>query len=285
VPKKQASGPSAQTQLRVGRLTKAHGLKGGLKLELFTDDPDKRFQPGSEFSLQVPTSSPWHGKRLALAELRWYNGQPVGFFEGVSDREGAESLVKAILWIDHSPDEAPEEDAWYDHQLVGLAVVRDGAPVGTIARVEHFPAQDLLVVNVGDREVLVPFVKAIVPSVDIEKRVVTVTPPAGLFEDLPDEDDSKPEGRGASASRADAHAEASVAAASTETVERAANAESDAGAAARTADVDLGPIAAADPETGTAAGDAAGEAADAAETAVPEAEADAAASVTAASDA
>lgn len=186
--RKQPSGQSAQTQLRVGRLTKAHGLKGGLKLELFTDDPDRRFQPGAEFALQVPTSSPWHGKRLALAELRWYNGQPVGFFEGVTDRSGAESLVKAILWVDQAADEPQEEDAWYDHQLVGLEVVRDGARIGTIARVEHFPAQDLLVVATEDREVMVPFVKAIVPSVDIERRVVTVTPPVGLFEDLPDDD-------------------------------------------------------------------------------------------------
>ena len=62
------------TQLRVGRLTKAHGLKGALKIELYTDDPERRFTPGAIFALQVPTSSPWHGKTLELAELRWYNG-------------------------------------------------------------------------------------------------------------------------------------------------------------------------------------------------------------------
>ena len=189
--RKQTSGQSAQTQLRVGRLTKAHGLKGALKLELFTDDPERRFVPGAEFALQVPTSSSWHGKRLTLSELRWYNGHPVGFFEGVSDREGAESLVKAILWVDQTGDEPQEEDAWYDHQLVGIAVLRDGQQIGSVLRVEHFPAQDLLVVKTPDREVLVPFVKAIVPSVDIEARTLTVTPPEGLFEDLPDDDDDE----------------------------------------------------------------------------------------------
>ena len=204
----KASGQSAQTQLRVGRLTKAHGLKGALKLELFTDDPDKRFAPGAEFSLQVPTTSPWHGKRITLAELRWYNGHPVGFFEGVSDRTGAESLVKAILWVEQSADEPGEEDAWYDHQLVGLSVVRDGVPVGTIARLEHFPAQDLLVVKTADGEVMVPFVKAIVPSVDIEARIVTVTPPPGLFEELVDED---PEPEAAGPHAADPESEALVA--------------------------------------------------------------------------
>jgi 16S rRNA processing protein RimM len=183
----QGRNRSAQTQLRVGRLVKAHGLKGGLKLELFTDDPDRRFTPGASFSLQVPETSPWHGKQLELAELRWYNAQPVGFFSGVTDRSGAESLVKAILWVDQDPDEASEPDAWYDHQLVGLDVVRDGQTVGVIDRLEHMPAQDLLVVKVDDREVLIPFVRALVPEVDVEAGRVVVTPPEGLFETLPED--------------------------------------------------------------------------------------------------
>jgi 16S rRNA processing protein RimM len=157
---------------------------------MFTDDPERRFVPGAVFTLQVPTSSPWHGKSLELSELRWYNGHPVGFFKDVPDRSAAESLVKAILWIDLDEDAtSDEEDAWYDHQLVGLKVVRDGAEVGTVRLVEHLPAQDLLIVKTPAGEVMVPFVKAIVPSVDLAAGVVTVTPPAGLFEELPDDGD------------------------------------------------------------------------------------------------
>ncbi|MBF4616941.1 ribosome maturation factor RimM [Clavibacter sp. VKM Ac-2873] len=172
---------------RVGRLTKAHGLKGAVKLELFTDDPDKRFTPGAEFSLQVPESSPWHGRSLTLTELRWYNSHPVGFFEGVADRTAAESLAKAILWMTPPADEPAEPDAWYDHQLVGLRVLRDGVEVGTVALVDHFPAQDLLHVDTPSGTVLVPFVQAIVPSVDVEAGTLVVTPPFGLFEEIPDE--------------------------------------------------------------------------------------------------
>ncbi len=172
---------------RVGRLTKAHGLKGAVKLELFTDDPDKRFVPGAEFSLQVPESSPWHGRTLTLTELRWYNSHPVGFFDGVADRTAAESLAKAILWMTPPADEAAEPDAWYDHQLVGLTVLRDGVEVGTVSLVDHFPAQDLLHVDTPSGTVLVPFVHAIVPSVDVEAGTLVVTPPLGLFEEIPDE--------------------------------------------------------------------------------------------------
>lgn len=183
------TGKKARDQVRVGRLTKAHGLKGALKIELYTDDPDRRFTPGATFDLQVPTSSPWHGKTLELVELRWYNGNPVGFFVGVTDRDAAESLAKAILWVDHDPALLPDEpDAWYDYQLVGLRALRDGAEVGTVARVDHLPAQDLLAIATASGEVLVPFVAAIVPSVDIAAGTVTLTPPPGLFEELPDDD-------------------------------------------------------------------------------------------------
>ncbi len=184
---------SENTRLRVGRLTKAHGLKGAIKIELYTDDPDRRFVPGAVFYLQVPESSPWHDKTLELLELKWFNTHPVAFFKGIEDRTSAESLLKAILLVDHNPDEAPvEEDAWYDHQLIGLDVVRDGVKVGTVARLDHLPAQDLLHVATESGDVMVPFVKAIVPKVDLAAGVITVTPPVGLFEPVPEDPEIAP---------------------------------------------------------------------------------------------
>ncbi|MGM1016509.1 MAG: ribosome maturation factor RimM [Actinomycetota bacterium] len=177
-----------KNQLRVGRLVKAHGLKGALKLELYTDNPERRFTPGAEFTLQVPEASPWHGKTVTVREYRVMNGNPVVFLEGIDDRDEAEGIVRAILWIDEDSDEV-EDNAWFDHQLVGLDVVRDDVVVGRVVRVEHFPAQDLLIVRAGDQDVLVPFVQAIVPTVDVAAGRVTVTPPPGLFEDLADATD------------------------------------------------------------------------------------------------
>jgi 16S rRNA processing protein RimM len=184
-----AATQSGKSQLRVGRLTKAHGLKGGIKVEMFTDDPDGRFTPGSVFTLQVPTSSAWHNKTIELIELKWYNSHAVAFFKDVPDRSVAETLIKAILWIDHDLAEIPEEeDAWFDHQLIGLTVLRDGVKVGVVAEIDHFPAQDLLTVKTDGGNVLVPFVKAIVTAVDVKAGTITVTPPAGLFEELPDDE-------------------------------------------------------------------------------------------------
>ncbi|GAA1443387.1 ribosome maturation factor RimM [Leifsonia poae] len=193
LPPQNGSPRSDQTQLRVGRLNKAHGLKGAIKVELYTDEPEKRFVPGAVFTLQVPTASKWHGKTLELTELRWYNGHAVGFFKGVDDRTEAETLIKAILWVTQDPRELPDEaDAWYDHQLVGLDALRDGVKVGIVARVDHLPAQDLLAIKTDNGEVLVPFVSAIVPEVDLAAGTLTLTPPTGLFEEVPD-DDPEPE--------------------------------------------------------------------------------------------
>jgi 16S rRNA processing protein RimM len=184
-----AATQAGKSQLRIGRLTKAHGLKGGIKVEMFTDDPDGRFTPGAVFTLQVPDSSAWHNKTIELIELKWYNSHAVAFFKDVPDRSVAETLIKAILWIDHDLAEIPEEeDAWFDHQLLGLSVIRDGSKVGIVTAIDHFPAQDLLTVKTDTGDVLVPFVKAIVTAVDVKAGTMTVTPPVGLFEDLPDDE-------------------------------------------------------------------------------------------------
>jgi 16S rRNA processing protein RimM len=174
---------SSKTKLRVGRLVKAHGLKGALRLELYTDSPDQRFRAGQELELQVPETSQWFGKTVKVAELRFYNQSPVLFLEGIQDRSQAETLVKAILLIETDLEQLPEDpEAWYDHQLVGLTALVGEEVVGKVIRVDHLPAQDLLAIETPNGEVLVPFVKQIVPSVDIQKGQVVLTPPAGLFE-------------------------------------------------------------------------------------------------------
>ncbi len=120
--------------------------------------------------------------------MRWYNNLPVLFLEGVDDRSAAESLIKAILIVEQEVEQLPPEpDAWYDHQLVGLKVFRDGQEIGSVVRVDHLPAQDLLVIKTLDKEVLLPFVKAFVPTVDVSNNRIDVTPPGGLFEDLEDD--------------------------------------------------------------------------------------------------
>lgn len=174
---------SSKTKLRVGRLVKAHGLKGAIKLELYTDSPNQRFQPGQILELQVPETSEWFGKTITVTELRFYNQAPVLFLEGIDNRSKAETLIRAILLIETEADDLPEEpEAWYDHQLVGLEALVGEESVGIVTRVDHLPAQDLLAIETANGEVLVPFVKQIVPEVNVSLGQVRITPPDGLFE-------------------------------------------------------------------------------------------------------
>ncbi len=105
-------------------------------------------------------------------------------FAGVTDRNEAEHLRDTIVSIDRDPAQMPEEsDEYYDSALIECQVMTDdGTVVGTVSEVLHLPGQDLLVVTAGDAEFLIPFVEAIVPTVDVANRSIVITPPDGLLE-------------------------------------------------------------------------------------------------------
>ena len=96
--------------------------------------------------------------------------------------------------VDAEEEAAEDPDAWYPAQLKGLAVRHvDGRELGVVAGVDHYPAQDLLVVRTPDRRrVQLPLVEQLVPEVDLEAGVVIADPPGGLFDALP-EDEQGPE--------------------------------------------------------------------------------------------
>lgn len=166
--------------LVVGRLGRPQGVRGEITVELRTDDPEARFAPGSVLRTEPASRGP-----LTVLESRPRSGGLVVAFEGVTDREGAEALRGTVLVVDTATlPPIEDEDEWYDHQLVGLAVVDvEGTPVGTLTEVVHTAASDLLAVRAEDgREHLVPFVREMVPTVDVPGGRVVVDPPDGLLD-------------------------------------------------------------------------------------------------------
>jgi 16S rRNA processing protein RimM len=166
--------------LVVGRVGKPHGVRGEVTVDVRTDDPDTRFAPGSSLRTDPVERGP-----LTVTGVHPRSGGIVVAFDGVGSREAAEALRGTVLVVD-SESLPPIEDAdeWYDHQLVGLAAVDPaGAILGTVADVVHSPASDLLVVrDAEDREHLVPFIRAMVPAVDVPGGRVVVDAPEGLFD-------------------------------------------------------------------------------------------------------
>ena len=166
--------------LVVGRVGRPQGIRGEVTVEVRTDDPDARFAAGSVLLTEPAERGP-----LTVTAMRPRSGGVVLAFAGVADRPGAEALRGTVLLVDTATLPAIEDpDEFYDHQLVGLAAVdAAGADLGTVADVVHAPASDLLVVRDGDgREHLVPFVRGVVPSVDVAAGRVVVAPPEGLFD-------------------------------------------------------------------------------------------------------
>ena len=188
-------------QLIVGRIGKPHGIRGEVTVEVRTDEPETRFASGmvlrtmpganaatgrgpqtpeavSGVAFQVPDE-------LTVESARWHQGRLLVAFEGVPDRDVAEALRGTLVTVDSAdvnPPEDPEE--FHDHQLVGLAVVTPaGERLGEVARIDHAPASDLLVVRRPEgRTALIPFVKSIVPEVDLAGGRVVVDPPSGLLD-------------------------------------------------------------------------------------------------------
>jgi 16S rRNA processing protein RimM len=185
-------------QLVVGRIVRPHGIRGEVLVDVRTDEPDERFAVGSALTTDATAKRPQPvpapeapaepvriPERLTIESVRWHQARLLVVFEGVSDRDVAEALRGVLLCVD-SADVAPpaDPDEFHDHQLVGLtAVTPAGERLGEVTGVDHAPASDLLVLRrtVGGTA-LVPFVKAIVPAVDLANGRVVVDPPAGLLD-------------------------------------------------------------------------------------------------------
>lgn len=174
-----SSHESSTDTVVVGRIGRPHGVRGEVTVEVRTDDPDSRFVPGAVFATEPPSRGP-----LTVAGVHWHSGTLLLRIEGVADRTAAEELRNTELAV--AVDDLPEiedPDSFYDHQLVGLtARLVDGSELGEVTEVRH-EAQDLLVVRRSDdAETLVPFVTAIVPTVDVAGGYLVVDPPEGLLD-------------------------------------------------------------------------------------------------------
>lgn len=166
-------------QLRAAVVGTAHGLKGEVYVTVTTDRP-QALAPGTT----VHTSHSEYST-LTMRSLRAHKDRVLAGFEEISTREQAEDLRGTELMV----DALDEDDAWYPHQLTGLeAVTLLGEHLGTVTGMQPGAAQDLIIVDADGREVLVPFVSALVPEVNVDEGTITIDPIPGLFDDNYDMD-------------------------------------------------------------------------------------------------
>jgi 16S rRNA processing protein RimM len=176
-------------ELTVGRVVRAHGISGEVVVEIRTDDPAARFSPGN--ALRAKPSRGGAERSCVVESAREHGGRLLVRLAGITDRDAADALRGTLFVVDSEdlPD-IDEADTYYDHQLEGLRVrTIAGQQVGVVAEVLHTAAGELLAVRCeagesGDekRDVLVPFVTAIVTAVSLDDGTVEIDPPEGLLD-------------------------------------------------------------------------------------------------------
>ena len=159
-------------KLNVGRIGRAHGILGEATIEVRTDEAEDRFAIGAV----LETDS--HGE-LTVVSARVHNGILLLGFQGIEDRNSIEALRNELLYTEVDI-QAPgiDEDDYHVLQLVGCtAYLVDGDEFGVVTDVLNLPGQDVLAIKSADGEVLIPFVRQLVPVVDIKAQRMTVIPP------------------------------------------------------------------------------------------------------------
>lgn len=161
-------------RLLAGVVGKPHGLRGEVYVEPISDDP-RRFDAGSELQRG-------DGDVLVVAGARVHRNRLLVKFEGVDDRDAAETL-RGPLYVSGDDLRPLGDGEFWTFELAGCEVVTSaGERVGEVARVVPGAANDLLEVTTASGDALVPMVKEIVVAIDVDARRVTVDPPAGLID-------------------------------------------------------------------------------------------------------
>jgi 16S rRNA processing protein RimM len=163
----------------VGRIARPHGIRGQVVVNLETDFPHERFQPGAEFFVKRSTVP----ERLVIATVRFHNERPIIGFEGVADMNQAIALAGSELRVPIDRLAVLPPEMFYRHDLVGCAVDKaDGSHVGEVTDVEGTLGGSRLVVATGRGEVLVPLAAEICRSIDVAGKRIVIEPPEGLLD-------------------------------------------------------------------------------------------------------
>jgi 16S rRNA processing protein RimM len=163
----------------VGRIARPHGIRGQVVVNLDTDFPHERFQPGAELFVK-PSTVP---ERMVIATVRFHNERPIIGFEGVTDMNQAVALAGSELRVPVDRLAVLPSEMFYRHDLVGCAVDKaDGSHVGEVTDVEGTLSGSRLVVATGRGEVLVPLAAEICRSIDVAGKRIVIEPPEGLLD-------------------------------------------------------------------------------------------------------
>jgi 16S rRNA processing protein RimM len=170
---------TAPTLIAVGKLGACFGLKGYLKVQLYSSSPERVLELRKVYVGATPEDATEY--RIEEAEIQHSN--VVVKFESIEDRTEAEKLRGKFLFVNESASVKPAKGKFFVHEIIGCNVqTADGTSVGVIEDVLKLPGNDVWTVRLGGTTYMIPAVKEFVEKVDIENRTVTVKSVEGLIE-------------------------------------------------------------------------------------------------------
>ncbi|MDQ4078341.1 MAG: ribosome maturation factor RimM [Chloroflexota bacterium] len=170
--------PETEQWITIGKITRAHGIRGEVKVALFVDDAEFLQELEHVFLESRPR------RKMAIESVRFHRGQALLQFEGIDDRNEAERLRNRELLVPFEWLPELEEDEYYVTQIIGLAVeTEEGEVLGEVDEIIFTGANEVYIIRGGPRgEILLPAIESVVQSVDLEAGRVVVTVPEGLLE-------------------------------------------------------------------------------------------------------
>ena len=171
------SPSSSAKRLCVGIVTGPHGVRGGVRVKSFTADP-------SDLDAYGPVSDETGTRRFAVRVTGMVKGVVLAELQGVDDRNAAEALKGLHLYVDRDQLPPADEEEFYHADLLGLSArLEDGTELGRVTGLYDFGAGDSVeITNPKGQVIMVPFTKAVVPAIDLAAGLLTIVPPAGLFD-------------------------------------------------------------------------------------------------------
>ena len=164
----------------VARIGAAHGVRGEVKLWIFTEDPLAVKQYG-------PLTTKDGTRQFEVTRAREAKGHLVAALKGIATREDAERLNGVELYVAREKLPATDEDEYYHADLIGLAAVTPtDEPLGRVIAIHNFGAGDIIeIAPPHGATMLLPFTNAVVPTVDLAKGCVVIELPAEIEGDNP----------------------------------------------------------------------------------------------------
>ena len=163
----------------VGRIARAHGIRGQVIVNPESDFADERFQPGAELYLERGGKV----EKIRLTTARFHRDRPVIGIEGVETMNDAAALAGRELRVPVDRLAPLAADTFYRHDLIGCRVeTTNGQDVGIVEDVEGTVGRSRLIVKGANGEILIPLASEICRMIDPAGKRIMIDPPEGLLE-------------------------------------------------------------------------------------------------------